>query len=187
MNYFRNAISSLGKSFGSEVKTPVLIGGWAVSMLGCPRHTVDFDFLIDENDYDKLAVILSRAGYREVTKTSIHARFKAASEEESTIPFIDCLFADTDTYESMQKQGKIIRVFDAEFILPDPCHIIAMKLHSLKYRGELEGARDISDILALIEIHRLDLSDGTDFEKLCRKYASEEIFRKLKNEQKSHP
>ncbi|MBI2251983.1 MAG: hypothetical protein HYU63_04450 [Armatimonadetes bacterium] len=184
MNFFEKSIKILGKNIKGKSNIPILIGGWAVNMLGIPRQTVDFDIMIPEEDFGIISEVLDKIGYKEVIKTGIHARFKAKQNSYFTLPFIDCLFADIKTYSILKNQGKKINIFGSEFILPDVKHIIAMKLHALKYRKGIEENKDINDIITLIKIHNLDISTGSEFYNFCLKYGSKNILRKILNEKK---
>lgn len=181
-NSLEHAIHGLGAMLNGEIKTPIVVGGWAVNLLGMPRTTLDFDFMIFEDEFDKLALSLHKLGYRQIIKTSLYARFKF--DENNSLPYIDCLFADEGTYNKIVSAGKKVDIFGTQFILPTPLHIIAMKLHAVKYGEKHRFRKDYNDILALIEIHSIDTSPKSEFAEICNKYATEEIYLRIRNEEK---
>jgi len=178
-NSLEHIIHALGVTLNGKIKTPIVVGGWAINLLGMPRTTLDFDFMIFEDEFDVLASSLQKLGYRQVIKTSLYARFQ--SEENNILPYIDCLFADEGTYDKIVSSGKKVDLFGTEFILPTVLHIIAMKLHAVKHGEAHRFAKDYNDILALIEIHGLDTSPGSEFAEMCDKYANREIYRRISN------
>jgi len=97
------------------------------------------------------------------------------------LPYIDCLFADDNTYKKLISDGQSIHIEGTEFILPVPHKIIAMKLHALKYSQKNSRPNDLTDIVALIKIHEIDVSEKSIFEELCRKYGNDEILNKVRN------
>jgi hypothetical protein len=178
-NSLEHIIHKLGKAINGRIKTPILVGGWAINMLGMSRTTLDFDFMIFEMEFDELAVCIKKMGYRQVVKTDLFARFQ--SERNNQLPYIDCLFADEGTYQKIASSGKKVDVFGAEFILPSAMHIIAMKLHAVKHGETHRLSKDFNDILALIEIHNIDVSTESEFAKLCARYANANIYRRIRN------
>ena len=45
------------------------IGGFALGVLGAPRQTIDLDFLVHQDDLDKLHAVLATLGYQRVFST----------------------------------------------------------------------------------------------------------------------
>lgn len=180
MNILEKTIKKLGKKFSGVVSTPIVIGGWAVNLLGMARQTLDFDFMILEDDFDKVQIIFNELGYTITAKTAMFVRFKSNNEE--LFPVYDCLFADKNTYAKLCDAGQKRNIFGTEFILPDPMHIIAMKLHALRYGSNDRKNRDLGDIKALTDIHKIDIGKNSDFEQLCHKFGTPEILRELRNE-----
>ncbi len=181
-NSLEHIIHDLGEMLRGKIKTPIVVGGWAINLLGMPRTTLDFDFMIFEEEFDELALSLQKLGYKQIIKTTLYARFK--SDENNILPYIDCLFADEGTYSKIVSAGKKVDIFGTEFILPTALHIIAMKLHAVKHGEKHRFAKDYNDILALIEIHFIDTSPKSEFAEMCDKYANKEIYRRIRNETK---
>lgn len=174
-------LKALSDNLKGKAKTPIVVGGWAINLLGHARQTLDFDFMILEDDFEKITDILNELGYVQSIKTPMFARFEPKIKSDTQSPYMDCLFADKNTYGKLTAGGKKIDVLGAEFILPSPIHIIAMKLHALKYSDSSERTRDFDDIIALLEIYKIDISEKSDFENICKKYGTDEILNKLRN------
>ena len=155
MKSFENVINKLGANLKGKVKTPIIVGGWAINLHGYPRQTIDFDFMIFEEEFDIVSEAFIKLGYIRTIRTELYARFESESSESYL--YFDCLFADKSTYEKLSSSGKSVKIFSAEFILPCPMHIIAMKLHALKYGSNEREYKDFSDILSLIRIYDIDI------------------------------
>lgn len=174
-----NIINKLGKSFNNNISTPILVGGWAVNQLGLPRNTLDFDFMIFEEEFDKVSEAMVEVNYKLTVKTSLYARFE--SDKNKELPYLDCLFANRSTYGKLVSAGTGVDIFGAKFILPDVLHIIAMKLHAVKHGEQHRLGKDFNDIVSLIKIHNIDTSAESDFAELCHRYADNEIYSKITN------
>lgn len=174
-------LKALSDRLKGKAKTPIVVGGWAINLLGHARQTLDFDFMILENDFEKIAAILNELGYAQSLKTPMYARFESKIKSDTETPYMDCLFADKNTYDKLTAGGKKIDIMGAEFILPSPIHAIAMKLHALKYSDSPRQAKDFDDIIALVEIYKIDISEKSDFENVCKKYGTDEILNRVRN------
>lgn len=178
-NSLEKIIKKLGESLSGEISIPIIVGGWAINYLGYTRNTLDFDFMILEDDFLLVEKELLKLGYEKAVKTSLYARFYIKDNEK--MPYIDCLFANKQTYDRIVESGEQIDIFGAAYILPKITHIIAMKLHAVKYGEEHRMGKDFEDIVALIEIHDLDVSHNSEIYLLCKRYADEDIYRRIKN------
>ena len=182
MNEIENLIGELGKKLSTQISVPIVVGGWAVNLLGCPRQTIDFDFMIVEDEFDMFSQAFKALGFQETIRTTMYARFESNNKSESGKLYFDCLFIDRNTYGKIAQAGKTVNVFGTNFILPDPMHIIAMKLHALKHSSNASRNKDFDDIVSLIALQKIDTSKNSDFEVLCGKFGNEEILRRIRNE-----
>lgn len=80
-----------------------------MNMLGSPRTTLDFEFMIFENEFDVLAESINKIGYKQVLKTDLYARFQ--SKDENQLPYLDCLFTNEETYNKIAATGKKVDLF----------------------------------------------------------------------------
>ncbi|MEA2012433.1 MAG: hypothetical protein U9O87_05015 [Verrucomicrobiota bacterium] len=176
---FENIIQQLGEVLKDKISIPIVVGGWAVNYLGYTRNTLDFDIMIFEDDFSLIEKQLAKIGYQKAIQTELYARFFVKNNDQ--IPYIDCLFADKQTYDKICLKGKKIDIFGMKYILPKVEHIIAMKLHALYYGREYRLGKDFGDIVTLIEIHNMGVSEESEFYLLCEKYADKKIYREIKN------
>ena len=178
-NSLEKIIFNIGKQLNDKISTPIVVGGWAINLLGFSRNTLDFDFMIFEDEFEIVVGIMKDLHYTIMVQTTMYARFHSIIDKE--MPYIDCLFANKDTYTKLVNSGKKSELFGSQFILPDVLHIIAMKLHALKHGDKNRWAKDYNDIVSLIEIHNIEISDQSDFKELCDRYGSESIYKRIIN------
>ena len=109
---------------------------------------------------------LRKCAYELFVKTELYARFES---EASSVKIIDTPFANCRTYGILSVNGSSIEICDAKFILPKLEHIIAMKLHAVKYGREYRGSKDFHDIVDLVKDNDIDVQTSY-FRELCLKY-----------------
>lgn len=154
----------------------VLIGGFAVNYYKYTRQTVDVDFLIKEQDFPKMLALLTAAGYKMDYSQEVFARF--ISPQSPLLMDIDFMFIDEETLAKIIKDSQKINIAGCEFRIPSLEHLIALKLHAVKYNPKLRLAKDIPDIINLVKINKVDVKDEK-FKELCLKYATQEIYEKI--------
>lgn len=167
-------ISELSKEKGVSC---ILIGGFAVNYYKVSRQTADVDFLITEEDFKKIIVVLEAAGYKQdFGQAKVFAHFK--SSDQAALMDVDFMLVNKETFAGMIKEGKHVQIAGEEFIIPSINHLIALKLHSLKYNFKLRENKDLPDIISLIKINQLDYK-SQEFKALSLKYGTEEIYRQI--------
>lgn len=175
MNYQNvfQLLSDISKKRGISF---VLIGGFAINYYKYTRQTVDVDFLIKKQDFQKILDLLEVTGYKVDYSQEVFARL--ISTESPLLMDIDFMFVDEETLVKIIKDSQKTSIAGCEFRVPSLEHLIALKLHAVKYNPRLRLAKDIPDIINLIRINKLDVKTEK-FRKLCLKYATEEIYKKI--------
>ena len=153
----------------------VLIGGFAVNYYKFSRQTADIDFLIAEEDYNKIKDYFERAGYK---KESGQKFFVRLNSNKPHLMDIDFMFVDKETLDKIILDAKEVFIAKHRFIIPSLMNMIALKLHSLKYNFSIRKGKDLLDILSLIKFNKVD-AKTKEFHQLCLKYANEDIYRKI--------
>ena len=165
-------ISYISKKTGVSC---VLIGGFAVNYYKVTRQTLDVDFLITKENFDKILPSLEKAGYRQDYKQEVFARLR---NDKARLLDIDFMFVDIDTLNKIIKEAKETTIGSQKFIVPTLNHLIALKLHAIKYNPKIREYKDLPDIINLIIINQVNYSDN-DFHQLCLKYGTEELYQKI--------
>jgi hypothetical protein len=152
----------------------VLIGGFAVNYYGATRHTADVDFLISTEDSEKASKLLRKAGFKQSVSQDVFARF---GDNRSYFMDIDFMFVDKETLGEITREGKKAKVAGKEFIVPSLNHLIALKLHSIKF-NPIRELTDLPDVVRLIQVNKVNvLSSG--FKELCLKYGTKELYDRI--------
>lgn len=154
----------------------VLIGGFAVNYYKYTRQTADVDFLITNEDFQKILVLLESAGYRVDYSREVFARL--ISTKSSLLMDIDFMFVDGETLAKIIKDSQKTSIGGCEFRVPSLEHLIALKLHAVKYNPRPRLTKDIPDIVNLIIINKLNVKSKR-FKELCLKYATQDIYQKI--------
>lgn len=153
----------------------VLIGGFAINYYNVARQTADIDFLITKEDFDKISASLEETGYKQASSQDNFVQLKS-----SRLPLmdIDFMFIDKETLTKILNEGKQIKIAGQKFIVPSLSHLIALKLHSIKYNPKLRLTTDFPDIINLIRINKVNVEDA-HFKELCLKFGSEKIYQRI--------
>ena len=153
----------------------ILIGGFAVNYHKVTRQTADVDFLITEKNFSKILKFLEEAGYK---KGLAQDNFVQLQSSRLSLMDVDFMFVDEATLGKILEEGKQLKIAGQKFIVPSLNHLIALKLHSIKFNPKIRFAKDFPDIVSLIRINGVDIKDKT-FKELCLKYGTEEIYCQL--------
>ncbi len=153
----------------------ILIGGFAINHYKVTRQTADVDFLITPEDFDKIIARLEKAGYQ---KNLAQDTFVQLKSNRLSLLDIDFMFVDRETFAQIRNEGQPISIAGQKFVVPSLNHLIALKLHSIKYNPKIRLSKDFPDIINLIRINKLDFKDKK-FKELCLKYGTEEIYQRI--------
>ena len=175
MNY--ESVFHLLKDISKKENIPlILIGGFAVNHYKYVRQSIDVDFLITEQDFQKILAPLESAGYKIDYQQKVFARL--ISNKGLLMMDIDFMFVDKQTFDKITADSQRVDIAGCAFRVPSLWHLIALKLHAVKYNTRLRWAKDIGDIASLMKINHLNIR-GPEFKELCLKYATEEIYDKI--------
>lgn len=163
-------IKSLFREAGVQC---VLVGGYAVNAFKVTRHTADIDFLITRADFEKLKPALLDMGYSVVHEQDVFAQLQGRMLRD-----VDFMFSDKETVTSIVENGVRTKISGEEFVVPSLNHLIAMKLHSIKYNSHRE-LHDLPDIVYLMQANSLS-PHSPRIRAVFKKYGTPELFEKVK-------
>ena len=153
----------------------VLIGGFAVNHYKVSRNTQDIDFLITKDDFEKIWDSLERAGYHQ---SWAQENFVLLENAQLLLRKVDFMFVDSATLDKISKEAQPIILAGQKFVVPSLNHLIALKLHSIKYNSKLRLLTDFPDIVGLIRKNNVNV-ESADFKELCLKFGTEELYQKI--------
>lgn len=153
----------------------VLIGGFAVNYYKVTRQTVDVDFLITREGFDRIRGALEKGGFTLEACEDVFARLTGG---KSYVMDLDFLFVDEATLDKVIAGGREVAIGGQAFIIPSLETVIALKLHAIKNNVSARMFRDLPDVINLIRANKIDHASKA-FRELCLKYGSEELYQKI--------
>ena len=154
-----------------EHNLPLLvIGGHAVNAYGYNRTTLDVDFVIAMESFSKWRPALESLGYRWIGQTETFARLQPPTMNPPLFP-IDVMFVSPETFAKLEAEKVELEFGDARLPVPQPLHLIALKLHAMKNPERLKKGKDLPDIVNLVSVCELD-PEGPEFVAILDRYAT---------------
>ncbi len=153
----------------------ILIGGFAINFYKVSRATADVDFLITKEDFEKILQDLFDKGFKQLSRQENFVHLQSSGLGSIGVDF---MFVDHETFAKIAEEGQKLKIGKNEFIVPSLSHLIALKLHSMKFNFKDRLAKDFPDIIGLIRTNQIN-AQGKDFKELCLKYGSEEIYQRI--------
>ena len=172
---YSNVFALIATEF-KKAKIPfILIGGFAVNYYKVSRATGDVDILMMDEHFEKASSLLSRAGYQEVVRGHVFARFMSG---EPLLMDVDVLFVDKKTFSTMINETKEMDIEGNNIKIASLVHLVALKLHSLKNNPKHREDPDLKDLIRLIQENQTVLTDDK-FRELCLKYGTQELYERV--------
>ncbi|MBP1727975.1 MAG: hypothetical protein H6Q56_348 [Deltaproteobacteria bacterium] len=174
---FKSVTSRLLTAFAAEQVSYALIGGFAVSLWGHPRATVDMDFLVRQSDMVKVRRIVEGMGYRCIHVSDNVSQFASADKLKGKLDF---LHAFRPASLSMLERAALKSIFDGAQHIPVvlPEDLIGLKVQAI-CNDPSRTSLDMSDIEALVKIFGSSL-DWSRIEEYLKLFGMEEKLGNLK-------
>lgn len=170
-----HSVLHLLKQISAKSGIPVLlIGAYALQAYGVIRQTLDVDVLISEADAPEVDAGLRCAGYIEVARSEIFARYRHSSVE---LADVDVLYVDSETAGRMAREASEYPMAETTCLVPALSHLLALKLHAIRSNPRRES-RDLADIIELVRANPRDISKD-ELHGLCMRYGPGGIWEKL--------
>lgn len=147
---FKLVTDKLTAAFAQEKIQYALIGGYAVSLWGIPRATVDLDFLVRRDDIEKVRQIAESLGYHCIHSSENVTQFDADDQELGEVNF---LHAFRPASLGMLERAELKTVFDGQRPIPviQPEDLIGLKIQAIANKPS-RMAIDRFDIEGLMQI-----------------------------------
>ncbi|MCL4217474.1 MAG: hypothetical protein KJ052_10795 [Candidatus Hydrogenedentes bacterium] len=154
----------------------VVIGGHAVNSYGVGRQTADLDLLVRDTDADKWKTLLRGLSYTIRSEQAAFIQFEPPASHQWPV---DLVLVDERTFTGVFEAGKTAQFSEgAHARVPSVEHLIALKLHALKQVGILRELVDVPDIVALVEVTKIDYT-SVEFKTLSLRYGDEAIYEQI--------
>lgn len=162
---FKRVTERLTAAFLQNKVLYALIGGYAVSLWGLPRATVDLDFLVRRDDMDKVREIAESLGYHCIHTSENVTQFDAL---DTALGEIDFLHAFRPAALAMLERAELKTVFDGQQPIPViiPEDLIGLKVQAIANKPS-RTALDRTDIEGLMQIY----GDQLDWQRIADYFA----------------
>ncbi len=156
----------------------LVIGGHAVNSYGISRQTGDLDLLVQRSKKERWIDLLIRLNYKLGQNDDSFVRFR--HEQIAAWP-IDLMLVEENTFSKLVNDSKSENIGEAKVRIVSANHLATLKIHALKHFQEHRYVKDYNDLLALLRSGAAKFSEA-DLRELCERYASLQLFDKLKSD-----
>jgi hypothetical protein len=153
----------------------LVCGGHAVNAYQVIRKTGDLDLVVRERDVPEWRSHLVGLGYGVFHEDSA---FLQLSPPTATGWPIDLVVVDDGTFDTMRHAARPFTFGGIQCLIPSVEHLIAMKLHALRFSGETRMRKDGVDIVELAEVNGIDLL-GDAFRSLCDRFGDARVYERI--------
>ena len=171
--------ASLARAVQTHGLRLLVIGGHAVNAHGYQRTTLDADFLTSISELDRWRAVFECLGYRWIGQTGAFARAEPADPDDLGLP-VDLMAVEPDTFERLYASHRPTSFGSTVLPVPEPLHLIALKLHALRNPERRALGRDLTDIVGLIRVCGIDPA-GPSFKEIADRYADAPTLRLLRS------
>ena len=154
----------------------LLIGANAIVLLGYIRNTVDLDLIVPEESRSRWLDLLRELGYRFFHGASAFAQFEAP---ESAGTPVDLMFVDLPTWQKLLDGAREMQLAGQRVLLPQPEHLVALKLHAIQSPSRGKPEVDWEDIRQIVQICALD-PDDDPLRSLILQYGGEDALERIR-------
>jgi len=174
---FKTVTSNLITALEQAHVSYALIGGFAVSLWGYQRATVDMDFLVNRNDMEKVRQIVEEQGYRCIHTSENVTQFKSEDKNQGKLDF---LHAFRPASLSMLERAASKTIFDGDHAIPVilPEDLIGLKVQAIN-NDPSRTPLDMADIEALMRILGATMNWG-QIKGYFELFGMQETFAKLR-------
>ncbi len=170
-----NLFAWLDEASRTQGLSCLIIGGHAVNAHGFARLTKDLDVLIRKTDVEKWLAALKQDGYSVEHDGGNFLQLSATPKDASPL---DIMLVNEPTFSQMKAAAKEVQIQNLPFLIPSLDHLLALKMHALKYGPSRRGYKDLVDVLSLVEANKIDVR-GDKFRSLCDKYGDAKIYERI--------
>lgn len=153
----------------------LVCGGHAVNAHQVIRKTGDLDLVVRERDVPEWRTHLVGFGYGVFHEDTAFLQLRPPT---TTGWPIDLVVVDDGTFDAMKGAARPFTFGGATCLIPSVEHLIAMKLHAIRFGGEARMRKDGIDVVELAEVNGIDLL-GADFRSLCERFADARVYERV--------
>ncbi len=153
----------------------LLIGGNAMIAYGVQRETADLDLLVRRDDLAGWRDLFLSRGYSVFHDGGNFIQFSPPSEGAWPT---DLMIVNDATFAKMEAASRTLSLWNQEWRIPSPAHMVGMKLHALTHGPKHRQLRDFLDVVEVIQAQRLD-PEGPELREVFEKYGTPRLNRSV--------
>lgn len=150
----------------------LVIGGHAVTAHGYPRKTFDLDIVVRRSDSNKWRELVSELGYLFHHESPAFLQFNHADLETQPL---DIMLSNDETFTKLQEGSQPAPPSGGGAKIVALLPLIALKCHVVKNSHGRRVAKDMEDVIGLIEANKLDLKND-EVRAIFLKYGTIEFY-----------
>jgi predicted nucleotidyltransferase len=153
----------------------LVIGGLAVNHYGYSRDTSDLDFFISQSDRADWMKLLHDFGYASHNDGGNFIQYNPPAQNAWPV---DLMIVQEQTFSPILTASRDADLFGVKTRVPSLEHLIALKLHALKFTRMSRFLKDFLDVEYLIRLNRLDVR-SKNIRALFDKYGTPDLYDKI--------
>ncbi|MEO8351516.1 MAG: nucleotidyl transferase AbiEii/AbiGii toxin family protein [Chthoniobacteraceae bacterium] len=161
------AVAEASRQEGLSV---LVIGGHAVNAYGYARTTLDADFLICAEDLPAWRRVFESFGYRWQAQTDAFAKFLPPQTDPPSLP-VDIMLVNSATFQKLTDGKRELDFGPTRLNVPQPLHLIALKLHAMRNDERRRLGKDFPDIAQIMRHCGIKPGDA-EFRRIVDHYAN---------------
>jgi hypothetical protein len=147
---FRSVIEKLLAAFADEGIAYGLIGGYAVSLWGVQRGTVDIDFLVPRDDMPKVHRIMASMGYDIKFSSQNVTQFSSPLGTLGEIDYLHAFRSPSLAMLTRAVEKKLFEKLTVRILIPED--LIGLKVQAIANDKSRESL-DMYDVETLMKLH----------------------------------
>lgn len=159
----------------------MLMGGLAVIEHGFARFTNDIDLMVRRSAAAEWSQILQGLGYRLFHDGGNFHQYERKMPDSWPL---DLMLAQDPTFDGLLEVSIPRTVMGVAIRMVSLNHLIALKLHVIKQGKMHRFLDDLTDVIELVRINRLDLQTQ-EYRDLFLKYGTADLYDKIQRLSKS--
>ena len=150
---FRVVLQLITEEFSRQGIRYAVIGGFALGAWGVARTTIDLDFLLHRDDWEKVDALLKANGYECVHKSADVAQYVSGRH---ALREIDFLLAHRDISCEMLSRAKERKIFSQIVKVANPEDVVGLKIQALSNDAS-RAQKEYTDIESVLGLYKKDL------------------------------
>lgn len=153
----------------------LVIGGLAINHYGYSRDTSDLDLFISLDDRPEWPELLATLGYTNFKDGGNFIQYEAPARNAWPV---DLMLVQETTFAPIFVASQNANFFGVKTRVPSLEHLLALKLHALKYTRAHRFLKDFLDVENLIRINQIDIK-SQNIRELFARYGTDDLYEKV--------